>query len=110
MLDLESEIINQMNQRIAKSFLDVLILLELRREAMNGYAVIDHVQNKFRITVEPESAYSILNSLENDKFVKGELVQEKRVYRLTEKGEETVKTIQNLRDKILGLVLNILTA
>jgi len=110
MFQLESEqIINQMNQRITKSFLDVMILLELRKETMNDNDIIAHIQNKFHITVEQESVHSTLNSLERNELIKSREAQEKRIYALTEKGEETVKTVLSLRDKILGLVLNILT-
>jgi len=109
MLDLESELLNKMNQRITESFLDLLILLELRKREMDDHDVIAHVQNKFQITVEPKSVHSALNLLETNALIKSEKVQQRKVYALTEKGEETIKTVLNLRDKILGLVLNILT-
>ena len=53
------------------------------------------------------TVYSCLYHLERDGLIKGELVQRKRVYMLTENGRETVKTILGMKDKILGLVLNI---
>jgi len=110
MIKLESEeILNQMNQRITKGFLDVMILLELRKEAMNGHDITARMRNKFQMTVEPESVNSTLNLLEKNELVKSRQTQEKRIYALTEKGEETVKAVLDLRDRILGLVLNILT-
>jgi len=109
MLDLEFDVISHIHQRVTMSFLDVLILLELRKEVMNDYDVIAYVQNKFQISVEPESVHSTLNFLEKNELIKSKQAQKSRVYALTEKGEETVKTVLNSRGKILGLVLNILT-
>jgi DNA-binding PadR family transcriptional regulator len=109
MLDLESEIINQMNQRVINGFLDVLILLELRKEPASDKGLIIRVLSKFHVKVEAQSVNSILASLEKDGLIKSEPTQNSRIYSLTERGKETVSTILNLRSKILGLVLNILT-
>lgn len=105
--DLESEILERMNRRIVKNFLDMVILMELRKSSMSGYDVISFVHNKFRMLMSSGTVYSHLYFLERNGLIKGESSQRKRVYTLTEQGKETVKTFLNAKDKILGLVLNL---
>lgn len=109
MSDLESEILAQLNRRLVKNFLDVLILLELEnsKRAMGGYDVIALVHKKFDIHLSPGTVYSCVYFLERNGLIKGDRFKRKKVYVLTEKGEETIKTILNLKNKILGLMVNL---
>jgi len=104
---LESEILMKMNRRAVTNFLDVLILLKLRNSSFSGYDIISYIHKRFDMLISSGTVYSCLYHLERDGLIKGELVQRKRVYMLTENGRETVKTILGMKDKILGLVLNI---
>ena len=104
---MESEILMKMNRRVVTIFLDVLILLKLRNASLSGYDIISYVHKRFDMLISSGTVYSCLYHLERDGLIKGELVQRKRVYMLTEKERETVKTILGMKDKILGLVLNI---
>jgi len=61
---LESEVLNKMHRRIVKSFMDVLILAELRNAPMSGYDVIGFIHNKFGILVSSGTVHSLLYSLE----------------------------------------------
>ena len=92
---------------MAKNFLDVLILLELEKGAMGGYDVIALVHKKFDILLSSGTVYSCLYFLERNGLIKGEWSTRKKVYVLTEKGKETIKTILNLKNKILGLMINL---
>jgi DNA-binding PadR family transcriptional regulator len=105
--DLESEILRKMHRRIVRNFLDVLILLELSEGPLSGYDVISLVHKRFGVLVSSGSVYSCLYYLERVGLVKGEWVQRRRVYKLTEKGNRTVKTLLKMKDKILGLVVNL---
>ena len=105
--DVESEILNQMNRRIVKNFLDLVILMELRKRSMSGYDVITFVRNKFGMLLSSGTIYSYLYFLERNGLIKGEWVQRRRVYTLTEQGKENAKTLLNAKDKILGLLLNL---
>ena len=104
---MESEILIGMHRRVVTNFLDVLILLKLRNGSFSGYDIISYIHKRFDMPISSGTVYSCLYHLERDGLIKGELVQRKRVYTLAEKGRETVKTILGMRDKILGLVLNI---
>ena len=99
--------LNQMNRRIVKNFLDLVILMELRKRSMSGYDVIAFVHNKFGMLLSSGTIYSYLYFLERNGLIKGEWVQRRRVYTLTEQGKENAKTLLNAKDKILGLLLNL---
>jgi len=97
-----------MHRRIVKTFLDVLVLAELRNGPLSGYDVIAFIHNKFRLLVSSGTVYSLLYSLERDGLIRGVWNQRKRVYQLTEKGEDTIKTILNANDKIQYLTMSLL--
>jgi len=105
---LESEVLKKMHRRIVKSFMDVLILAELRNAPMSGYDVIAFIHNKFGILVSSGTVYSLLYSLERDDMIKGIWAKRKRIYELTEKGERTIEAVLNANDKIKALMTNLL--
>jgi len=97
-----------MHKRIIKNFLDVLVLAELHNGPMSGYDVIAFIHNKFRLLVSSGTVYSLLYSLERDGLITGTWNQRKRVYKLTERGEETIKAIMSANDKIQYLMTSLL--
>ena len=103
-----SVVLKRMHRRIIKNFLDVLVLAELRNGPMSGYDVIAFIHNKFRLLVSSGTVYSLLYSLERDGLIVGSWNQRKRVYKLTDKGEETIKAIMNANDKIQYLMTSLL--
>jgi len=105
--ELESEILDQMHKRIVKNFLDIVILMELRKRSMSGYDIIAFINNKFHMLMSSGTVYSYLYFLERNRLIKGEWAQRRRVYTLTEQGKENVRAFLNSKDKILGLVLNL---
>lgn len=107
MADLESEILNKMHRRIVQSFLDIVILLELKKRSISGYDLISFVHNKFDIMLSSGTVYSCLYSLEREGLVKSENTERKRVYTLTETGKETVRAFINAREKVQGLISNL---
>lgn len=101
---LETKVPKKIHRRLIKSFLDVLVLMELRKNVLSGYDVIEFIHNKFCMLVSSGTVYSVLYSMEREGLIKGEWNQKKRVYMLTEKGEETIKAIQNANNEIESLV------
>ena len=106
---LESEVLKKMHRRIVKSFMDILIMAELRNAPMSGYDAIAFIHNKFGILVSSGTVYSLLYSLERENLITGIWAKRKRVYELTEKGKRTIQAILNANDKIKGLITNLLT-
>jgi len=103
-----SVVIKKMHRRIIKNFLDVLVLAELRNGPLSGYDVIAFIHNKFRLLVSSGTVYSLLYSLERDGLIAGSWSQRKRIYKLTDKGEEMIKAIMNANDRIQYLMTSLL--
>jgi DNA-binding PadR family transcriptional regulator len=98
----------KMHERIIKNFLDIIVLAELRNRPMSGYDVIAYIHNKFHLLVSSGTVYSLLYSLERKGLIQGAWKERKRIYKLTEKGQKTIKTILNANDKIRALLLALL--
>jgi len=79
------------NERISP--IQVLILLQLRKQPMYGYEILKSLRERFGDTWEPKTGtvYPALRSLETRGLVQTELKGEKEFYSLTEKGQEILK-------------------
>ena len=98
---LESKILNEMRRRMVKSFLDIIILAELRNaNPIGGYDIMDFVQRKFGFLVSSGTVYSMLYSMERKGLIKCAGTQAKRVYALTEKGSEKIVALLNSKEEI----------
>lgn len=105
--EIQSKTINRIYRRFVRGFLDIVVLLELIKRPLSGYDVISLVHNRFHMLLSSGTAYSYLYALERSGLVKGEYSERKRVYMLTELGEETAKTFLYHKDKIMRLLLNL---
>jgi len=96
----EDEVIKDIQERIVKNFLDVLVLMELRNKPLSGYDIVAFIHKKFNILLSSGTVYSLVYSLERNGLTKAVWNQRRRDYTLTEKGKETTRAILNKRDKI----------
>jgi len=98
---LEKEIFKEMQMRMIRNFLDIIILAELRnRSALSGYDLIDFIHKKFGIMVSSGTVYAILYSMERGELIKGEWSRRRRIYLLTDKGRETFNAIWKSEENI----------
>jgi len=104
---LESETFQTMQRRAVLDFLDVIILLELRKRPLSGYDFIHLIHKKFDILVSTGTVYSYLYALERNGLAKGEHSSKSRTYTLTEFGKEAAKDYLNAKDKISRFILYI---
>lgn len=104
---MNGQVIKEMHGRIVKNFMDILIMTELRDNPMSGYDVISFIHKKFRLLVSSGTVYSLLYSLERDGLIEGKFNNRKRVYALTEKGEETIREIQEASEQIQTFTSNL---
>lgn len=104
---MESEILGKINDRIVQDFLDLVILLEMRNRPLDNFDVVNFAQRRFNISLSSDAVHSHFNSLESDGLVKAETTSGKKIYTLTDRGKETVNVLPCIRDKILGLFLNL---
>jgi len=106
---LETSILEEIHDRIVKNFMDILILAELRKGCpMSGYDFIASIYKKSHIMVSSGTVYATLYSLERNGLIGGLYTSRKRVYKLTEKGEETIEAILNAREKIQNFMATLL--
>lgn len=105
---MEAGVLKNMHERIIKNFMDILVLAELKNGALSGYDVISFIHNKFHLLVSSGTVYSLLYSMERNGLIEGKWNERKRVYKLTEKGERTIKSILNANDKIQCFVTQLL--
>jgi len=84
-----------------------VILLELRKRPLGGHDVIRLIYNRHNISLGSSTVYTCLYTLEKDGLVKSELNSGKRVFALTQCGEETVREFSDAKARILGLVLGL---
>ena len=106
---METDILSEIHERTIKDFLDIIILTELRkRHPVGGYDFITLIHRKFQIMISSRTVYSVLYSLERDGLIKGMQASNKRVYELTDKGEEIIEAIRKNREKIQNFMSTLL--
>ena len=102
---MEAEILNEFHERFVRSFIDILILAELKkRSPMSGYDVITFIHKKFHLLMSSGTVYNILYSLERRELIKSIQTSRKRVYKLTDKGVETINIILKRKERIQSLM------
>jgi DNA-binding PadR family transcriptional regulator len=97
-----------MHERVIKSFMDTIIMGELQNGPISGYDVISYIHNKFGFLASSGTVYSLLYSLERNGLVEGIWIERIRIFRLTEKGAQTIQTILSSQDKIKGFMTTVL--
>jgi len=105
---LQEKIVEKLQERLIKNFMDIFILAELKNSPMSGYDVIYDIQKEFGILVSSGTVYSLLYALERDGLIRGMSEHRKRVYTLTDKGEESLKNTLRSKERILGLTTKLL--
>jgi len=105
-----SKIVENLRVRAIKTFMDMLILAELQEKSLSGYDIIGLVHKRFNVLLSSGTVYSLLYSLERDGLVSAGMIHRKRVYTLTEKGEETLQTVEQANGEIQDLLQNLISS
>ncbi len=87
--------------------MDILVLTEMKKGSLSGYDVIGLIHQRFGVLMSSGTIYSLLYSLERDGLIQGVWNQRKRVYALTEKGEQDMKVITKANQEIQNFLKNI---
>jgi len=107
---LSSEIVERLERRTLQNFMDILMLAEMKEEgSLSGYDVICLIHKKFGVLMSSGTVYSLLYSLEREGLIKGVWNHRKRVYELSEKGEQNIKVITKANGEIQNFIRNIST-
>lgn len=81
-------------KRVVKSFLDVLILIEMKKQNnLSGYDVTSFVNNKFGAILSPGTVYATLYAIERKGLIKGEYDGRKTTYKLTDLGDVVISSM-----------------
>jgi len=103
-----NEIVEKLRKQTIKSIMDIIMLAELKNGPMSGYDAIGYIHNKFGVLLSSGTIYSHLYALERDDLIIGAWNKTKRVYELTEKGEQTLENVSSENGEILSTLKKVL--
>jgi len=92
------------DERILRSFIDILILTELEKSSLSGYDITGLINDRFGIFISPGTVYNTLHTLETKNFIEGKWQDKKRVYKISNKGKEFLKVLREHKNEILSLL------
>jgi DNA-binding PadR family transcriptional regulator len=93
--------LKEIETRVIKTFLDILILQELKRnEDSSGYDIIKFVRDKLDTTISSGTVYSALYAIERKGLIRGVTDRRRTGYALTKLGNEYLNTIQDSENKL----------
>ena len=94
----------QIQTKLTKGLLDMIILQYLEKESMHGYQVIIKIRKGFGVYFGPSTIYPLLGSLEKKGYVKSvwnmNTQRPRKVYELTNEG----KNLLNYTENTLNLI------
>ena len=77
--------------KLAKCLLDLIILQYLNSEPMHGYQIIATLRKQFGVYFGPSTIYPMLSAMEESEYIKSQWDLEnerpRKVYNITHKGE-----------------------
>ena len=108
---LPTKLLREMQERIVKSLLDIIVLVKLheRTTPLGGYDIMELVHKEFDVSISSGTVYACLYSMERDDLIEGKDARNKRVYSLTKKGENKIKKISEAKRNILDPLTKIFT-
>jgi len=91
-----------------QNFMDIIVLKHLKNNhPLSGYDIIKYLHKKFQMLPSPGTVYSILYALERQNLIEGKMNHGKRVYKLTNQGEKSLRNISLTKPHIQALISNI---
>jgi len=90
MKTIEKQLKQQIVQRIFRNFTDIMILRLIQAQPMWGYKIKKEVQMKYGIKLRHGALYPLLNSLEQEGYIKSKKQAKggriRKIYQITPKG------------------------
>ncbi len=94
----------EIQTKLTKGLLDLIILQFLEQEPMHGYQIITKIRKGFGVYFGPSTVYPLLSTLETKGYVKSEWNMDserpRKVYILTDEGQ----TVLNFTEGSLNLI------
>ncbi|MCS7096344.1 MAG: PadR family transcriptional regulator [Nitrososphaerota archaeon] len=89
------ESLKDVQLKLMKGLLDLIVLQLLSASPMHGYQIISKIRRNFGIYFGPSTIYPLLNSLEKSGYVKSEWDMShdrpRKVYTLTDEGKNLLR-------------------
>jgi len=89
----------EVQTKLTKGLLDLIVLQMLDSEPMHGYQIITKIRRTFGVYFGPSTIYPLLNALEKKEYVKSEWNMEserpRKVYQLTNDGRSVLNFTAN---------------
>ncbi len=99
----------EIQTKLTKGLLDMIILQFLDQEPMHGYQLITRIRKGFGVYFGPSTVYPLLGSLEKKGYVKStwnmDTERPRKVYELTKEGE----TVLNFTEGSLNIICKTMT-
>lgn len=93
--------LDDVERRVIKEFLDVIILLELKEKGdLSGYdfAVMQH--QKYDISLSPGTVYATLYAMERRGLIEGHNDGKKTTFHLTDKGAGALENLKKIGSEL----------
>lgn len=100
--------LKELHDRIVKTFLDIIIMAELRSGQVSGYDLITLIHDRFNLLLSSGTVYSKLYSIEREGLIEGVWAERRRVYKLTPKGDKMIESIVSAGDDTVKDLLKVL--
>ena len=99
----------EIQTKLTKGLLDMIILQYLNQESMHGYQLITKIRKGFGVYLGPSTVYPLLGTLEKKGYVKStwnmDTERPRKVYQLTNDG----KAVLNFTENSLNLICKNMT-
>ena len=99
----------QIQTKLAKGLLDMILLQFLSKEPMHGYQIITRIRKDFGIYFGPSTVYPLLGKLEKKGYVEStwnmETERPRKIYHLTNTGQAAL----NFSENSLNLICKTMT-
>jgi len=97
--------------KLMKGLLDLVILQFLNSNPMHGYQIISSIRKNFGVYFGPSTIYPLLNSLEEKGYIKSQWdlnnERPRKVYELTNEGQSLLNYTENTLNHICRKISNI---
>ena len=89
----------QINRKLVKSFLDIIIMALMSGTSTHGYAILASVHREFGILLSPGTLYPLLHALEDKELISSSPNNGKVVYKISIKGKQKFESTLNAFNK-----------
>jgi len=103
-----SKAFRDMNYSLIKLLMKNIILSKLSERPLGGYDLIKFFHKKYKVLISPGTMYSCLYAMERNNLIENDCKEEKRLYRITAKGKQSLEEFRKEKQRIMNLTEKLL--